>query len=1012
MAAVASAQYRLDHWTADNGRPQNAVYAITQSRNGYLWMATVDGLARFDGARFTIFNKSNSPGIINNRFISLFEAASGDLWAGTEESGVARYRRGRFDNFRADASFPPSVVWMESGADGSSTIFHAFDQTVRFSNEEAHPLEPPTDTSLSAQTERIANIKILCRPSSDKSFSECFVNGRWQSFSLPDGSPSRKFLSVLQETSDDGTPHVRFVAAAQDVNGTVWLMDADGRLARAEEGRVTKIYDERDGLPTELLYFMVGARLGIVAKNADDELWLIDLPSMRKELLFRKDAGSLPREKLEFLSTYADREGNLWFGTKRDGLFRARKQVITAYSEAEGIRDKTVYPVYEDRAGAIWIGAGEGLYKRDNDKFVFIESTKTFLVNAIAEDGDGRLLISNFGSLYIQDETNEFVPFEPEKIPSTGFIFAIYADREEAIWIGGAGGLRRLKDGVVTNFSVADGLAGTDVKTIIPARAGGLWIGTYDGLTRFENGRLTSWREEDGLPSRTVRALYEDNDGALWIGSYDGGLARFKDGKFTSFTMKTGLPNDGAFQILEDDNRNFWISSNRGIYRVKKDELNDFADGAISSINSISYGKSDGMLNPECNGGRSPAGVRAQDGRLWFPTQDGLAVIDPREMVVNLQPPPVVIENVRINNVDVGPGNSDSGSETGDEFQMPDGTPQITIEPSQQNFEIQYTALSFINSENLRFKYKLEGLDDKWIDAATRRQAYFSYVPPGEYTFRVIAANSDNVWNETGASLKVTVLPSFYQTWWFLIATVFAVAALVFFLFRLRIRQIGMQHAIELAFSRRLIDSQEQERKRFAAEMHDGLGQSLVIIKNRARLGLKRSDEKDAMLDNLENISETASHAIHEAREIAFNLRPHLLDRLGLTKAIESMIDKVFRAGEIECDSYIENIDGVVEKDSEILLYRIVQECVNNIVKHSNAERATVRIEHKSHSLSVRISDNGRGFDPAHDTDPSKRSFGLIGIAERTRLLGGKLSIESSPGRGTIVTVVIGLQSK
>ena len=185
-----------------------------------------------------------------------------------------------------------------------------------------------------------------------------------------------------------------------------------------------------------------------------------------------------------------------------------------------------------------------------------------------------------------------------------------------------------------------------------------------------------------------------------------------------------------------------------------------------------------------------------------------------------------------------------------------------------------------------------------------------------------------------------------------------------------------------------------------------------MIIKNRARLGLKRSDEKDAMLDNLENISETASHAIHEAREIAFNLRPHLLDRLGLTKAIESMIDKVFRAGEIECDSYIENIDGVVEKDSEILLYRIVQECVNNIVKHSNAERATVRIEHKSHSLSVRISDNGRGFDPAHDTDPSKRSFGLIGIAERTRLLGGKLSIESSPGRGTIVTVVIGLQSK
>lgn len=1000
------AQYRIDRWTADDGLPQNSVYGITQTRDGYLWLATVDGLARFDGVQFTIFSKSNSPGIVNNRFVSLFEDNRGDLWAGTEESGIVRFSGGRFEYFGPEAGAPRSVSWIESDANRDGTIFHGPNETIRFRNGKFSPFDDGSDFS-PAGSPRSSNIKIVCRFNIGHKFSECFVNGQWLSFSYRNGSSQEKFVSVAQETNPDGSSQVRFVSAAQEANGTVWLITADGRLARAANGRVTRIYDERDGLPKYPLYLMIGARLGLVAKDVNDALWLVDLPLMQKELLLKKFAGPFPLDKLEFLSTYADGEGNLWFGTKRDGLFRARKQVITAYSEADGITDKTVYPIYQDRAGTIWLGS-VGLSKYENGTFTSIESTRNFSVSAIGEDALGRILISNFGALYVR-ENNKFVPFERGKIPTFGFVYAIHADLEDALWIGGDNGLRRFKDGVLTSFSIADGLAGNDVKTIIEARAGGLWIGTYGGLTRFENGRLTSWREEDGLPSRTVRALYEEADGTLWIGSYDGGLARFKDGIFTRYNMKTGLPNDGAFQILEDDNRNFWISSNRGIYRVNKDELNDFADGKISSVNSISYDKSDGMLNPECNGGRSPAGIRAHDGRLWFPTQDGVAVIDPRDIRVNSQPPPVVIESVRIDNADFDINHADVGAEKADaEISKPRS--RIQIEPTQQNFEIAYTALSFVNSENLRFKYKLEGLDDDWIDAGTRRQAHFSHVPPGEYTFRAIAANSDNVWNEKGATLTIVVLPPFYRTWWFFTLAVLAIGSIAYLLFRQRVRQINLKHAAELAFSRRLIDSQEQERKRFAAEMHDGLGQSLVIIKNRASLSLKQADQREAMLNHLENISETASHAIHEAKEIAFNLRPHLLDRLGLTKTIESMLDKVFSAGEIEFDVYIDNIDGVLEKNSEILLYRIVQECANNIVKHSQAGKAVLSIEHDDHNLFVKISDNGRGFNTASNgIDVSKRSFGLIGIAERTRLLGGKLNIESRPGEGTTVAIAIGL---
>jgi signal transduction histidine kinase/streptogramin lyase len=988
------------------------VYGIIQTRDGYLWLATVDGLTRFDGVRFTIFNKSNSPGIINNRFRSLFETKAGDLWAGTEESGAVRFHGGRAEHFRMEAGAPESVVWIEADANDDGAVLHSFDQTVLFSGGKAHPFGAEANIYLPVLAGRPPNIKIFCRLKPKNNFSECFFDGRWHDLSLPDPSAEGKVISVAQDLNTDGSPKLRFVlSAAQEANGTVWLLTSDGRLARVENGSLTRFYGEADGLPKYPLYLMTGARLGMVAKDAEGSLWMVDLPSMQKELLLRKAAVPPPLDRAEVLSTYGDGEGNLWFGTTRDGLFRARKQVITAYSEADGIANRNVYPIHQDRSGRIWIGATDGLYKREDETFALIRSTQDFLVYAIGEDAAGRILIGNFGMLYVQ-EKNEFVPFEPEKIPANGLIYVIYTDSEEALWIGGEGGLRRFKDGVLTSFTTADGLAGNDVKAIIEARTGGLWIGTYDGLTRFENGRLTSWRESDGLPSRTVRALYEEADGTLWIGSYDGGLARFKDGKFTRYNMKTGLPNDGAFHILEDDNRNFWISSNRGIYRVSKDELNDFADGKISRVNSISYGKSDGMLNPECNGGRSPAGFRANDGRLWFPTQDGVAVIDPQEIKVNSQPPPVVIESVRIDNADSDFSQSDVRNEEEDAA-SPNPRLRIQIEPSQQNFEINYTALSFINSENLRFKYKLEGLDDQWIDAGTRRQAYFSHVRPGDYTFRVIAANSDNVWNNQGATLKIVVLPPFYRTWWFFTLAVIAACVVAFLIYRQRVRQIDLKHAAELAFTRRLIDSQEQERKRFAAEMHDGLGQSLVIIKNRARLSLKQADQKDAVLDHLENISVTASHAIHEAKEIAFNLRPHLLDRLGLTKTIESMLDKVFSAVGIEFEANIDNVDGVLEKDSEILLYRVIQECSSNIAKHSEAGKAVLTIEHDTNDLTIRISDNGRGFDMANNgTDLSKRSFGLVGIAERTRLLGGRLNIESRPGEGTTITIVIGLRSK
>lgn len=989
MLAI-NAQYRIDQWTTENGLPQNSVYGIVQTRDGYLWLATVDGLARFDGARFKIFNKSNSPGIINNRFISLFEAANGDLWAGTEESGIVRFSGGRFENFGADIGIPRSVSWIEPDANGDGEIIHGTNETIHFRDGKFSPFDKGSNFS-PAGIPRSSNIKVVCRINTENKFSECFVNGQWLSFSYGDGSPPEKFVSVDQETNPDGSVRVRFLSAAQEANGTVWLITADGRLAKAENGRVTRFYDERDGLPKYLLYLMIGTRLSLVAKDADETLWLVDLPSMHKELLLKKANGHFPLDKLKFLSTYADGEGNLWFGTNREGLFRARKQVITAYSEVDGITDKSVYPIYQDRAGTIWIGS-VGLSKYENGTFTPIEPARNFVITAIGEDPLGRLLINNYGTLYVR-ENDQFVPFEPDKIPAVGFFYAIYTDRENALWIGGDNGLMRFKDGVLTSFTTADGLAGNDVKVIIEARNGGLWIGTYDGLTHYKDGKFTSWHEADGLPSRTVRALYEDEDGTLWVGSYDGGLARFKDGKFTSYNMKTGLPNDGAFQVLEDDNRNFWISSNRGIYRVSKDELNDFADGKILRVNPISYGKSDGMLNAECNGGRSPAGIRARDGRLWFPTQDGVAVIDPGAIKVNSQPPRVVIEAVKVDNNELEFGKEKS---------------QIQIEPSQQNFEINYTALSFINSENLRFKYKLEGLDDDWIDTDTRRLAYFSHVPPGNYTFRVIAANSDNVWNEKGASLKVIVLPPFYRTWWFIVTSTVFGLLIIYALYRRRVLQFERARRLQEEFSRRLINTNESERRRIAGELHDSIGQSLAMIKNRAVLSAESiADEK--VRKQLDLITAQTAQTISEVREIAYALRPYLLDNLGLTKAVESLLDKIAETSQLTIQTKLDDVDNIFDSEAEMSIYRIIQESLSNILKHAGASKVQVFLKKNERNLTVLISDDGKGFDlnGIESREAGKGGFGLLGISERVKMLGGTQEIESEIGDGTTLLIKI-----
>jgi signal transduction histidine kinase/ligand-binding sensor domain-containing protein len=965
LEPFARAQYGFEHWTVQDGLPQDIVRGISQTPDGYLWIATLDGLVRFDGVRFTNFERSNTPGLVSNRFREMYPGRGGDLWLTNEIGGITRYHNGVFHHYGTESGIPHNVVDALTVNEAGDAWILSANRILQWNQSSGKFIAiTPQQTDVTYELLRWDTTGFWGR---DGAEIHCFVHGRFVNYPLP---------HWLDRDAVWG--------AAVDQAGALWLETFAGKLTRIDS----------DGTSHAM---MSGDKPTVDFVDTHGRSWKMRVGDHLSRNLDFTSSGRIVT--IAVTRSYEDRQGNLWFGTEGDGLYHLQKQSIHVYSREQGLADRDDYAVYQDRAGAVWIGAWHvGLSRFADGKFVnysMADGLPGRNVTAILEDRDHRLWVGSYGGLSVFDRGRFQKPAEPS-LPNGLIVQTICQDRGGTLWFGTTGGLARYKDGVTNLFSRKDGLASEDVRVIIEDRSGDLWIGGYGGLTRLHNGQFTGWTEQDGLPSNSIWSIYEDSDHVLWIGSYDGGLARFKDGKFTRYTANDGLFNNGVFQILEDSHANLWMSCNRGIYRVSKRELNEFADGVRTTITSVAYGKIDGMLSVECNGGIWPAGTRTRDGKLWFPTLDGVAVIDTELIAYDAQPPPVIIESALL-----------------DRAPLLLSEP-LRIRPGQEDLEIHYAAPTFIKPRQINFRYRLEGLQTQWVDAGSRRTAYYSHLPPGDYTFRVIAGNSDGVWNLQGVRLAVTVLAPFYETWWFALLLLTGGGAVTAFAWKYRVSQLERAHAAQQAFSQQLIASQENERKRIAAELHDSLGQRLVVINNLALFALRSQGKSrpdsggDRTIDPsaVEEISSEVKLAIQETREISYNLRPFQLDRLGLRKAIEALIRTVSKSAGIQISAQVDDIDDFFPEELRINFYRIVQEALNNVVKHAEATEAEVRIQRKDERTVLTIQDNGRGFG-GRVTQPGQSGFGLTGMAERANLLGGELQVQSAPGEGTVMTVVI-----
>jgi signal transduction histidine kinase len=516
---------------------------------------------------------------------------------------------------------------------------------------------------------------------------------------------------------------------------------------------------------------------------------------------------------------------------------------------------------------------------------------------------------------------------------------------------------------------------------VLEDKDGSFWIGTLGGLTHFANGSFTNDTTQQGLSSNVITALYQDAAGTLWIGTNGGGLNMREDGKLVSFSPeRTHLPQN-IYGILEDASGHLWLGSSKGIFRVDKEQLHKVAAGSLNSITPDVYGTADGMRISECSSGGHPAAWKTSDGKLWFATLRGVATVDPMQMPVNHVRPLAAIEQVSVD----------------DAVLTVEKTAEIA--PGHTRFAFQYAGLSFVAPQKVRFRYKLDGLDHDWVDAGTRRVAYYTNVPAGRHIFRVMACNNDGVWSEEAATFSFRLQPHFYQTYWFYVLLLASAMLAVYEAYRWRVRSVESRFGAVLA-----------ERNRIAREIHDTLAQGFVAVSVQLEVVSRLlATSTDAAREHLEQARILTRECLAEARSSIWNLRSQSAAQNDLAAALTQDAKRITTNTSVKTRVRVSGTFRPVDARMEKELIRIGQEAITNIVRHAQAEHAEITLLFEEKMLRMTIKDDGRGFEGSLDVYRQNGHFGLTGMRERAEQIGASLTVTSAKGKGTEIRVEVAI---
>jgi signal transduction histidine kinase/ligand-binding sensor domain-containing protein len=990
-------------WQTDDGLPQNTVHAIQQTSDGYLWLATDGGLVRFDGVEFTLFDRHSTPELRSNLIGALAETDDGTLWAATSD-GLIRRSQGSLH-----------VLGRGNGLPGGPIT-----GVIAASHRHVWVLAP--DAVSFGGGDRFAPVAGVDQLSTGRDGDPIAVRG-------PDGSlfvaTARGVLQLRDGRIIATTPGTADrLAVASD--GRLWMAAAN-RLFRLEQGVWQPVSLPPHAGPIRALTAGGSGTIyaatdgGLAILSPDSTTWKTSadgLPPGRVIRLFADGRGALWMSMENSVVRYAqgqferlhprsgagrteafheDREGNLWLGTEAAGLLELRPQRFMTLTTSDGLPGDVVRTVLAAKDGTVWAGtdgAGLAQLKRTQggtpagtargtqreaawQTFTTQQGLSSNTILALAEQPNGALAVGT------PDGLDQLVAGHARPAPHgdslpDDFVRSLLTDSDGgALWIGTRRGLARQTATGLDQWTRADGLGSDLVGALAQdrGRAGALWIGTRGGLSHLENGRITTLTTRDGLSSDIVTALYQDGAGAVWIGTTGGGLNLLREGRVFAFPASAGLP-EVILSIIEDGHGDLWLGSSTGIYRVSRSDLEGFANHKLAHPTVAAYGVADGMRINECSSGH-PAAVRTADGTLWFATLRGVSVTNPEHAEENRLPPPVAIENVTIDD------------------QAAPATGQVSVEPSHTRLSFHYAGLSFVAPSRVRYRYRLEGFDSDWVDAGAGRVAYYTNVPPGRYTFRVLAANNDGVWNDRGAALGIRVLPHTWQTWWFRTLCVLAVLLMGYQAYRMRVRNVELRFSAVLA-----------ERTRIAREIHDTLAQDIVGISVQLELVSRLlSSSVDAARVQLDAARGMVRSSLSEARSSIWNLRSATSSAKDLPVRLSRIVAQAAAKGQGKPKFQVRGTYRAAPAAVEEQLLRVAQEGLNNAVRYARASLIEVTLHYDAHTLELSMDDDGQGFTYDAAAFAESGHFGLQGMRERAAEIGGTLQVASEPGKGTHITL-------
>jgi ligand-binding sensor domain-containing protein/signal transduction histidine kinase len=983
LVAVATAQvpsldhpYLVDVWLMEHGLPENIVNAITQTPDGYLWCGTTHGLARFDGVRFKVFNGHNTPALGSSRIRQLYLDRHGALWITIFEGGLIRYQHGQFTPF----ALPPrakttarTIFWMAGDeSDGlwlmveDGAVFHFANGTFTLASQDW--------------------------PATERRVFRVYQDTQGRTWVATSTYLARLLGGKLQPPLLQGKPW-QYQVLCPSRSGGWWIMTAgrvrlwrDGAL-RADAGKwvrpervVECCIEDRRG---QLWVASLGKGLFCYSTNAPDPLQITVKDGLGSDLV---------------RTLFEDSEGNLWAGTRPGGLNRLRQRLFKTYGTKQGLSSDLVTAICEGAAGELWVGTdGEGVNRLKGEvveHFGAGQGLDSRNVRALLVDRRHDLWEGSWAGGLYQFATNRFFP--RRDIPGSDTpVASLFEDSQGRLWVGQRtlNKLVRLEAGTFITIDLPNPAPALDVIALAQDAAGAIWIGTDgSGLFRWSDGQCRRFTRADGLPSDTIRCLHAESDGALWIGTVDGGLCRLKNNHFVTCNTRNGLVDDVINHIVDDGLGYLWFSSFQGVFRVSKADLNRFAEGAHPHIECQAFGKSDGLPALECPGGFQPAGCRTRDGRLWFPTIKGLVVVNPADVPTNSLPPPVLIEQVLVDG-ELLPNNRG-------------GSPSrlLPIRPGRHRYEFQFTGLNFTAPERVRFRYKLEGLEEQWGETTAQRTATYTHLAPGDYRFEVTACNQAGLWNETGAVLAFRVLPFFWETWWFIGgAALFAAATLAGTVAYMSRRKLKRQlERVEMQLS------VEKERARIAQDIHDGVGANLTEIAWLAEVAEHDAGDPQEVRAQAGKISSIARTTVQSFDEIVWAVLPQNDTLTSLVEYLGRRVDELFDNSPTRCwfSAPRELPHIVVPAEVRHSFYLACKEALHNVTKHAAATEVRVQVALQDSTLRVDIEDNGCGFDPAIERPQGN---GLRNLRQRFEGLGGRFTLSSRPGAGTQVSMSIPL---